>query len=178
MSNGWIISRGKKGALHLRRRVPRRFREVEKRTIVSVALKTDSKSVAETKAAAVWDALLAAWEARLAGQSGAAQERFDAARTLAATKGVLYLPVEAVANLQQLPLLYIGADIEGAIPWGLLWAQVLLPAILFAGALRLGRGRGIVAKSGILLVALAVSAQASLAAEQLARQIAVAALGG
>ena len=89
-----------------------------------------------------------------------------------------YDTVEAVANLQQLPLLYIGADIEGAIPWGLLWAQVLLPAILFAGALRLGRGRGIVAKSGILLVALAVSAQASLAAEQLARQIAVAALGG
>lgn len=90
----------------------------------------------------------------------------------------VYDTVEAVTNLQQLPLLYIGADIAGAIPWWLLIAGVALPGLLFGAAVVLGRGRRIVAKAGILLVALAVSAQASLLAEQLARQIAIAALGG
>ena len=74
-----------------------------------------------------------------------------------------YDTVEAVANLQQLPLLYLGSDIVDATPWWLLIAGV---------ALRL------VAKAGVLLVALGVSAQLSLLAEQLARQIAVTALGG
>lgn len=92
--------------------------------------------------------------------------------------GFGYDTVEAVTNLQQLPLLYIGSDIAAAIPWWLLWAQVLLPAVLFVAALWLGRGRRLVPKAGILLVALGVSAQASLLAEQLARQIAIAALGG
>lgn len=90
----------------------------------------------------------------------------------------VYDTVEAVTNLQQLPLLYVGADIAGAIPWWLLIAGVALPGLLFGAAVVLGRGRRIVAKAGILLVALAVSAQASLLAEQLARQIAIAALGG
>lgn len=90
----------------------------------------------------------------------------------------VYDTVEAVTNLQQLPLLYIGADIAGAIPWWLLIAGVALPGLLFGAAVVLGRGRRIVAKAGILLVALAVSAQASLLAEQLARQVAIAALGG
>ncbi|WP_404311594.1 hypothetical protein LG314_09545 [Agrococcus terreus] len=90
----------------------------------------------------------------------------------------VYDTVEAVTNLQQLPLLYIGADIAGAIPWWLLIAGVALPGLLFGVAVVLGRGRRIVAKAGILLVALAVSAQASLLAEQLARQVAIAALGG
>lgn len=90
----------------------------------------------------------------------------------------VYDTVEAVTNLQQLPLLYIGADIEAAIPWWLLVGGVALPGLLLGAALVLGRGRRIVAKAGILLLALAVSAQTSLLAEQLARQIAVAALGG
>lgn len=89
-----------------------------------------------------------------------------------------YDTVEAVTNLQQLPLLYIGADIEGAIPWWLLVAQVALPAVLLVAALWVGRRMRLVARAGVLLVALAVSAQLSLLAEQLARQIAVAALGG
>ncbi len=89
-----------------------------------------------------------------------------------------YDTVEAVTNLQQLPLLYIGAGIEASIPWWLLIAQVALPALLFAAALWIGRRMRLVAKAGVLLVALAVSAQLSLLAEQLARQIAVTALGG
>lgn len=79
-----------------------------------------------------------------------------------------YDTVEAVTNLQQLPLLYLGAGIEASIPWWLLIAQVALPAVLFAGALWIGRRMRLVAKAGVLLVALAVSAQLSLLAEQLA----------
>ena len=89
-----------------------------------------------------------------------------------------YDTVEAVTNLQQLPLLYLGADIEASTPWSLLIAQVALPAVLFAAALWIGRRMRLVAKAGVLLVALAVTAQLSLLAEQLARQIAVTALGG
>ncbi len=89
-----------------------------------------------------------------------------------------YDTVEAVTNLQQLPLLYVGAGIEASIPWWLLVAQVALPVLLFAAALWIGRRMRLVAKAGVLLVALAVSAQQSLLAEQLARQIAVTALGG
>lgn len=89
-----------------------------------------------------------------------------------------YDTVEAVANLQQLPLLYIGSDIADATPWWLLIAGVALPALLFVAALWVGRRMRLVPKAGVLLVALGVSAQLSLLAEQLARQIAVAALGG
>jgi hypothetical protein len=89
-----------------------------------------------------------------------------------------YDTVEAVTNLQQLPLLYVGAGIEASIPWWLLIVQVALPALLFAAALWIGRRMRLVAKAGVLLAALAVSAQLSLLAEQLARQIAVTALGG
>ncbi|MCR8671341.1 hypothetical protein, partial [Agrococcus sp. HG114] len=89
-----------------------------------------------------------------------------------------YDTVEAVTNLQQLPLLYTGLDIAGATPWWLLVAGIALPAILFVAALWVGRRMRLVGKAGILLVALAVSAQASLLAEQLARQVAVSALGG
>lgn len=79
-----------------------------------------------------------------------------------------YDTVEAVLNLQQLPLLFVGADLEASIPWWLLIAQVALPVALFAGALWIGRRMRLVAKAGVLLVALAVSAQLSLLAEQLA----------
>ena len=88
-----------------------------------------------------------------------------------------YDTVEAVTNLQQLPLLYVGLGIEGSTPWWLLIAQVALPAVLFAAAIWIGRRMRLVAKAGVLLAGLAVSAQASLLAEQLARQVAVAALG-
>lgn len=79
-----------------------------------------------------------------------------------------YDTVEAVTNLQQLPLLFIGADIDASIPWWLLIAQVALPAVLFAAALWVGRRMRLVARAGVLLAALAVSAQLSLLAEQIA----------
>ncbi|SDR78643.1 hypothetical protein [Agrococcus carbonis] len=83
---------------------------------------------------------------------------------------------EAIINLQQLPMLYLG--IESQIPWWLLVAAVAAPPLLFAGALAIGRRMRLVPKAGVLLVALGVSAQLSLLAEQLAGQITLAALGG
>lgn len=88
-----------------------------------------------------------------------------------------YDTFEAVANLQQLPLLYLGIGDGGSTPWWLLYAGIALPAILFVAALWIGRRMRLVPRAGVLLIALGVSAQLSLLAEQLARQIAVAALG-
>lgn len=92
--------------------------------------------------------------------------------------GFAYDTVEAVANLQQLPLLYLGSGIEASTPWWLLIAGVALPAALFVAALWIGRRLALVPRAGVLLIALGVSAQLSLLAEQLARQIAITALGG
>lgn len=99
MDDAAIIPRGKKGGLYLRRRVPLRFSSIEPRSIIWISLKTDSMAVARPKATAVWAEMLAAWESRLGGQSAVAQERFEAARSLAAARGVRYLPAEAVAAL-------------------------------------------------------------------------------
>lgn len=110
----------------------------------------------------------------LRGDAGAArpprEERPGDALIVAALFALAfgYDTVEAVTNLQQLPLLFIGAGIEASIPWWLLVAQVAIPAALFAGALWIGRRMRLVAKAGVLLVALAVVAQLSLLAEQLA----------
>ena len=67
----------------LRRRVPRRYRDVEQRTTVWISLHTDSETQAKSKASRAWEQLIAAWEARLAGKSTEAAERYSAAQELA-----------------------------------------------------------------------------------------------
>ena len=76
-----------------------RFAAVESRAEVWVSLKTDSKDLATKKAPAVWEALVAGWEAQLAGRSDDAVERFEAARGIAAGHGVKYLPMRDVKDL-------------------------------------------------------------------------------
>jgi integrase len=93
------------GTFYLRRRVPRQFADIEEREEVWLSLKTDSKKTAQEKAKVLWDALLQAWDARLRGQSDDAQERFAAARNIAASKGLHYLPMEAVVDLPKEQLL-------------------------------------------------------------------------
>ncbi|GLK54349.1 integrase [Methylopila capsulata] len=87
------------GGWSLYRRVPTRFAAVEDRKHVLKSLKTDSRSVAERKAAAVWANLVEGWEARLAGQDVDAEKRFAAAHNLAAHLGFNFLPAERVAAL-------------------------------------------------------------------------------
>ncbi|OAN75120.1 integrase [Jannaschia sp. EhC01] len=84
---------------HLRRRVPRRYRDVEPRDTVWISLHTDSETVATSKADRAWSQMIEAWEARLAGNSDDAEARYEAARDLARVRGFRYLDAGAVAKL-------------------------------------------------------------------------------
>ncbi|WP_371328429.1 hypothetical protein [Paracoccus sp. SM22M-07] len=88
-----------KSTLHLYKRVPKRYASVEPRTFVWVSLKTDSASTAKMKGDAVWEQLIAAWETKLAGADGDAEQSFAAARDLAEAKGFRYLRADKVAEL-------------------------------------------------------------------------------
>nr|WP_255553495.1 DUF6538 domain-containing protein [Maritimibacter sp. DP1N21-5] len=83
----------------MRRRVPRRYAKVDPRTFVKISLKTDSRAVAELKAKAAWAELIDGWEARLAGDTDDADDRFAAAREIAQKRGFRFLPVQQVARL-------------------------------------------------------------------------------
>lgn len=87
------------GRYQLYRRVPRRYSSVDSRMFVKVSLRTDSKEAAEAKAAIVWEKLIVAWEAKLAGESLDAELAFSAASDLAAVRGLRYLDVSQVAQL-------------------------------------------------------------------------------
>ena len=88
-----------KGTLQLYKRVPKRYASIESRKFVWVSLHTDSLSVAKAKEAAAWEQMIAGWEAKLAGDSSDAEERFAAARDLAEAKGFRYLRADQVAQL-------------------------------------------------------------------------------
>ncbi|WP_190305775.1 tyrosine-type recombinase/integrase [Roseicitreum antarcticum] len=87
------------GTLHLRRRVPKRYEDVEPRAYVWMSMHTDLEDVARRKAPAIWDSMLEAWEAKMHGDTGDAEAQFEAARNLAGIRGFRYLPAAAVAKL-------------------------------------------------------------------------------
>ena len=89
----------KKGILYLYKRVPKRYASVEPRKFVWVSLHTDSPSVAKAKEGATWEQLVAAWEAKLAGDTTDAEQRFKAARDLAEARGFRYMRADQVAKL-------------------------------------------------------------------------------
>jgi integrase len=91
--------RSVKGTLYLYKRVPKRYASVESRTFVWVSLHTDSPSIARTKEAATWEQMIAAWEAKLAGDSTDADQRFAAARDLAEARGFRYMRSDQVSKL-------------------------------------------------------------------------------
>lgn len=91
-----IKLRGKYYQLY--KRVPKRYAAIEHRTFVWLSLHTDSKSIAESKADGAWAQMVAAWEARLAGDQTDAVKRFDAARELAAVRGFRYMDAATVAQ--------------------------------------------------------------------------------
>lgn len=84
-----IKKRGK--WLSLYKRVPKRYAPIEPRKLVWLSLKTDSQSVPTQKANAAWGQMIDAWEAKLAGDTSDAEQRFAAARDLAAARGFRYL---------------------------------------------------------------------------------------
>ncbi|SOH95634.1 hypothetical protein SAMN06273572_1143 [Monaibacterium marinum] len=83
---------------HLKRRVPKRYAEVEPRAVIWESLSTDSRTVAVSKAERVWAGYISGWEALLAGHSEDAQVRFRAARDLADMRGFAFLPAATVAE--------------------------------------------------------------------------------
>lgn len=83
---------------HLRKRVPTRFQRVERRKSFYVSLKTDSQTLAQQKASAIWNEQLEYWEARLAGDSEEAEKRHAAAQALAQMRGFRYLHAAQVAE--------------------------------------------------------------------------------
>lgn len=83
----------------------------------------------------------------------------------------------AIANLVSLPKMYAAVGQPDAAPWPILIVGVGIPAVLFALAIAVGRGRALVARAGILLLGLGISAQLSLLLEELARQAAAVAFG-
>jgi integrase len=97
---------------HLRKRVPTRYQSVEPRGTVWISLHTDSETIAKQKADGAWAQMIEAWEAKLAGDSRDAEARFEAARDLAAVRGVRYLPAAKVAELPREDIL---ARVEASI---------------------------------------------------------------
>lgn len=91
--------RGKGKTLHMRRRVPVRYKRVEPRDYVWISLKTDSEAEARRKSLGAWEGMLAAWEARLAGDTADAEAKYEAARDLAQARGFRFLPPARVAEL-------------------------------------------------------------------------------
>jgi len=102
-----LMMRGK--TWHLRRRVPARFASVEPRREVWVSLRTDSRQQAAKKAPAVWDSLVAGWEAQLAGRSDDGAARLEVAKAIAASHGLSYKPAR---DLEDLPLEELLARVE------------------------------------------------------------------
>lgn len=92
-----IFKRG--GRYQLRRRVPRRYRSIEPRGTIWVSLHTDSETVARSKADRAWSQLTEAWEARLAGDTAAAEKSYEAAQELARIRGFRYLDIGLVSHL-------------------------------------------------------------------------------
>ena len=92
-----VIKRGNQWCL--RRRVPVEFQSVEYRNEIWISLKTDSRSLADEKATAVWNEQVAAWKARLSGHDFDAEKHYEAVQDLAAAKGVRYMPLDQVVKL-------------------------------------------------------------------------------
>ncbi|WP_352778291.1 tyrosine-type recombinase/integrase [Mesorhizobium sp. M0913] len=97
--------RGKGGTLYIVRDVPVRYRTVDSRKEVWICLNTDSETSAQQKAPGVWDKLIAAWEAKLDGDTTDAEKAFDAAQRLAKARGYRWLTADRVAKLPRHELL-------------------------------------------------------------------------
>ena len=87
------------GIFYLRKRVPRRFEDVEKRREIWLSLHTDSKIEAERRLPMVWAERMRAWEALQDGRRDAATLSVHAARKIARAHGVRYVPIEELSAL-------------------------------------------------------------------------------
>lgn len=115
------------GTYYLRKRVPAQFATVEARKEIWVSLKTDSKTIAQEKAVAIWETFSAAWEAGLRGDSLDASERFSAAHGIARSRGFKYMLVQDIADL---PLEKLLERVEALQAGDLQTSMAQAPAVL------------------------------------------------
>ncbi|WYK05431.1 DUF6538 domain-containing protein [Cereibacter sphaeroides f. sp. denitrificans] len=94
----------REGTWRIRRRVPKRYKHIDGRTFVNLSLHTDSMDVARQKAPKVWQDMIEAWEAKLAGDTRDAEKMFEAARELAAKRGFRFLHAREVAQMPRAEL--------------------------------------------------------------------------
>lgn len=133
---------------------------------------TDAATEAEPTAAADRDEV----DADADGSEARVERRSDVVIvTLVFVVLFAYQLYAAVSNLVALPEVYAAAGIADAVPWAVLVANVAAPAVVFAAASAVARGRRLAARAGILLLGFGVSAQLTLLLEELARQAAIAA---
>lgn len=97
MTNPYLHLRA--GNYYIRKRIPRRYATVETRSFLNLSLYTDSRQIAERKAAEVWVHLLEAWEMKLEGRDAEGEKRLQAAVNIAARRGYRYLTAPDVATL-------------------------------------------------------------------------------
>lgn len=90
----------KHGRYTMRRKVPARFRSIEPRTSITMALKTEDLREAEYRADLAWQSLLAGWESLLVDEDeDSASAHFDRARLDAQRLGIRYAPAVEVAQM-------------------------------------------------------------------------------
>lgn len=89
----------KKGTLYLVRSRPKRYETVEERKLLWICLHTDSMTAARTKAEIVWQELIEAWEAKLAGDTEDGEKRLEAAKRLAESRSLRFMRAQEVAAL-------------------------------------------------------------------------------
>lgn len=70
---------------------------------------------------------------------------------------------EAIGNLFGVPAAYAALGLDTYIPWWLLWVGVLVPPVVFALAVFVGRRRNVLERALIFVVGLAVVAGLTLA---------------
>ena len=101
----------RRAVFYLRRRVPKRYHGVEDRREILTSLHTDSEKDARTRAAETWAEMVRGWEALLAGDIAAADDRMAAAREIARTHGFQY---RTALEISRRPLDEIVARVKAA----------------------------------------------------------------
>lgn len=99
-----VIRRGE--TLYIRRKVPKRYEEIESRKFILQSLHTQDRGAAEAKHDGVWKSLIEMWEARLRGDNRDAQKYYDAAVNMANVKGMSYRLMLDVEKLNTPELLH------------------------------------------------------------------------
>jgi integrase len=105
---------------HLSKRVPKRYADVESRTVIDLSLRTSSLTTAAQKAEETWNNLLQSWEYKLAGDAMSAEQRYRNALQTAQRMGFDYVPAQDIPKMSTDEILdrveaSVDEDVEDAV---------------------------------------------------------------